>query len=182
MHLSTSLILFAAVVTGTFHIVTVSAIPYDSTGSRFLTPSGNPTSLEGGSIGTGDSTNPHQMTHFTKRMAPQPKLLHQQTKTCLPGAIRGHKQLRRSGIISGLSRLIPWRSVERDELALEVSTLEKVSKKMATDEAYRKNGPGVDAPDMEKAVWRIWNNHPKKGELVELAKQGITVIFCKAKE
>ncbi|KAI0685036.1 hypothetical protein BC835DRAFT_1530513 [Cytidiella melzeri] len=69
MHLSTSLILFASVVTGTFHMMTVFAIPYSSTGSRSLTLADNPASLEGAwSIGTENSSNPRQM-HVTKRMA-----------------------------------------------------------------------------------------------------------------
>ncbi|KAI0695232.1 hypothetical protein BC835DRAFT_963115 [Cytidiella melzeri] len=52
MHISTSLILFATVITGAFHMVTVSATPYSRTESRYPTSSVNrPNTLKGRSPG-----------------------------------------------------------------------------------------------------------------------------------
>ncbi|KAI0698231.1 hypothetical protein BC835DRAFT_1335093 [Cytidiella melzeri] len=57
MRFSTSLVIFAAIVTGALQTVTVLAIPYTSTESHSLAPSGGLTSSKGLSRGTVDFTN-----------------------------------------------------------------------------------------------------------------------------
>ncbi|KAI0692754.1 hypothetical protein BC835DRAFT_1355909 [Cytidiella melzeri] len=73
MRFSTSLILFAATVTGAFYPITVSATPYGSMASRRSISSDN-TNLETQS--TADAPNPHDQVDLTKRVLQDGHLLY----------------------------------------------------------------------------------------------------------